>query len=102
MKECDDCFKLYLTELDKDNPENLDVLYQNYQVKRKELNKELFTQSDKKYKNIIDCNDSKRLWGMINWKGDTSSPTNHPPIEELCEHFTQLYVPIEDDGDQYM
>ena len=99
MKECDDHFKSYLSELDKDNPENLDVLYQNYHVKRKELNKDLFSQSDKKYKNIIVCNDSKRLWGMINWKGDTSAPTNHPPIEELCEHFNQLYVPIEDDGD---
>ena len=36
---------------------------------------------------------------MINWKGEMKSTNNHPPIEELCEHFSMLYEPMEDDGD---
>ncbi len=99
MDDCDECFRIYLAELNKGNSDVLPELYKQYQEKRNKLNAELFSKSDRKYKNIIDCNDSKRLWGMINWKGDMSSPSNHPPIEELSEHFCTLYEPIEDDGD---
>ena len=99
MNECDECFRKYLNELSKGNDDVLPDLYKKYQEKRSKLNAELFSNFDRKYKNVIDCNDSKRLWGMINWKGDMSSPSNHPPIEELSEHFSTLYEPIEDDGD---
>ena len=99
MRECDECFELYLSELEKGNSVLLPELYNDYQMKRKKLNNHLFRSSDRKYKSMIDCKDSKRLWGMINWKGETTSPTNHPPIEELSEHFSQLYEPIQDDGD---
>ncbi len=99
MDDCDECFKKYLNELTKGNSDALPELYKDYQDKRNKLNAELFSKSDRKYKNIIECKDSKRLWGMINWKGDMSSPSNHPPIEELSEHFSTLYEPIEDDGD---
>ena len=99
MDDCDESFNKYLTELNKGNNDTLPELYNDYQEKRNKLNAELFTKSDKKYKSVIDCKDSKRLWGMINWKGDMSSPSNHPPIEELSEHFCSLYEPIQDDGD---
>ena len=98
MDECDESFKKYLDELKKGNNDALGELYQNYQEKRNKLNAELFVKTDRKYKNVIDCKDSKQLWGMINWKGEMKSTNNHPPIEELCEHFSMLYEPMEDDG----
>ena len=102
MNECDECFQKYLTELNKDNNDDdlLCELYHDYQAKRNKLNADLFAKSDRKYKDVIECKDSKRLWGLINWSGDMpSSPNNHPPIEELSEHFSNLYEPIADDGD---
>ena len=99
MDDCDESFRKYLTELEKGNSDSLPDLYQNYQEKRNKLNAELFAKSDRRYKNVIESRDSKRLWGMINWKGDMSSPSNHPPIEELADHFSTLYEPIKEDGD---
>ena len=98
MDDCDESFANYLRELNLGNMDKLPELYAKYQEKRKKLNAELFSKSDKKYKKVIECKDSKRLWKMINWKGDMSAPTNHPPIEELSEHFSTLYDPIENDG----
>ena len=99
MDDCDESFNKYLHALDKGGNNELSLLYQTYQEKRSKLNAELFSKSTLKYKSVIDCNDSKRLWGMINWKGEMSSPSNHPPVEELSEHFSTLYEPIENDGD---
>ena len=101
MKDCDESLQRYLNELQNVNNDAglLELLYQDYQEKRNKLNADLFLKSNRRYQNVIDCKDSKRLWGMINWKGDMSSPSNHPPIEELSEHFSTLYEPIEDDGD---
>ena len=65
------------------------------------MNQELFKDIDRKYKAIMDSNDSRKIWSSINWKGDMkqSTPHNHPPIEELSEHFASLYEPIEGDDD---
>ena len=104
MKQCDVCFKKYLNELNNVNGQDVTrtkELYDIYQNKRKLLNREIFINSTKKYKSIMDNNDSKKLWGSINWSGDMkqSSTHNPPPIEELSTHFSSLYEPIKDDGD---
>ena len=101
MVECDECFSNYLNELNSGNIDALPDLYKNYQEKRNKMNAELFSKSDKKYQKVLECKDSKKLWDMINWKGDISAPSNHLPIEELSEHFSTLYEPIENDGDIY-
>ena len=103
MKECDVLFQEYLTALknNRENDNQIRELYESYQIKRKQLNRELFQQATQKYKTIIESNDSKKLWNLINWSGDIkkSKPHNHPPIEELSEHFSNLYEPINGDGD---
>ena len=102
MKECDESFKKYLNEIttNGDNTNISSQLYDEYQRKRNKLNSEMFTAVNNKYKCIVECDDTKRLWSSINWSGDMhSTPNNHPPIEELSEHFSNLYEPIEDDGD---
>ena len=99
MDECDESFRQYLNELKNGSNDALAELYQDYREKRKKLNADLFIKSDRRYKNIADCKDSKQLWGMINWKGEMASTNNHPPIEELSEHFKLLYEPIDNDGD---
>ena len=98
--DCDEYFQKYLSALNEGNNVVISELYDDYQEKRNKLNADLFVKSDRKYKDIIECRDSKRLWGLINWSDDMpSSPNNHPPIEELSEHFRNLYEPITDDGD---
>ena len=103
MDECDKTFKEYLYEINN-NPQNINgirKLYAVYQNKRNTLNRKLDATTNQRYKSIIDTNDSRKLWSSINWTGDIKNPTasNHPPIEELSEHFSNLYDPIEGDGD---
>ena len=103
MKECDQEFEKYMKELRRIPQDVLKVeeCYSNYQLKRNTLNQNLLTMNNNKYKSIIESNDSKKLWASIDWSGNLKkkSPSNHPQIEELSEHFRLLYEPLEDDGD---
>ena len=102
MKECDTSFRNYLNEICKDeaDPNHISELYNVYQKKRKDMNFQLASTTTEKYRKIIESQDSKQLWEAISWSGDIcSKPINHPPISEITEHFSQLYEPIEDDGD---
>ena len=35
---------------------------------------------------------------MIDWETKKAPPRNHPSVDELSEHFEELYEPIKDDG----
>ena len=100
--DCDTAFKEYVRIL-QDAPHNharISEAYQIYQVRRNQLNSDIINKANEKYKSVLQSNDAKAMWNMIDWSGETNKqpPRNHPSIGELSEHFTNLYEPIEDDG----
>ena len=102
INECDKKFQSYLNEISKteSDPNRAKELYEAYQQTRKDLNVQLASSVTEKYRKLTETQDSRKLWAAINWSGDVcAKPINHPPIDELTEHFSQLYEPIENDGD---
>lgn len=103
MNECDELFEKYLTQLNKTpcDQDRIRNLYNTYQNKRNELTHKWLTSIHQKYKNIVENKNSKELWRAVDWSGEINKPVplHHPSIEELSEHFTTLYEPIENDGD---
>ena len=84
IQECDSSFQEYLVEI-MNNQGNIDrsrELYDTYQKKRNELNREIFQDAADKYKSIIESDDARKLWKSINWSGDIrkTNPRNHPPL----------------------
>ena len=71
--------------------------YHAYQIKRNEMNRNLYEDYHKRYKHAITSQDDQRLWKMIDWSGNANvlPPKNHPSVQELSEHFIQLYEPID-------
>ena len=54
--------------------------------------------STQRWRNILNENDSKKLWSAINWKGKwdkSDHQTDKPSDKEFCNHFEELLNPIE-------
>ena len=103
MKDCDRLFQLYL-DLVKNNQSNtvgISEAYKTYQTKRCMLNRELIKKSSDDYKSVLKSHDDKKLWNIIDWPGNVSNstPKEHPSTAEMSEFFTELYEPLENDGD---
>ena len=103
MEECDSTFRDYLVLLRTQNssPGELKDAYSTYRSKRCLLNKDLALKNQKEYKYVIDSNDDRKLWNMIDWSGKVknSEINEHPSMFEMSDFFTELYEPIHNDGD---
>ena len=101
IKECDILFKKYLLILNNNQFKQSDIVesYRVYQLKRNELSQSLIKSCNLAYKYAIETHDAKKVWKMIDWSGNAHivAPKNHPSIDELSEHFTNLYEPIDDE-----
>ena len=72
---------------------NFDEILQQYQDSRNKISKEIFTAENGRWKELIDGNDSKKLWEKISWKGDMSKNVFQPPIfEDMTAFFEDLYT----------
>ena len=61
------------------------------------MNRNIYEDYHKRYKHAITSQDDQRLWKMIDWSGNANvvPPKNQPSVQELSEHFIQLYEPID-------
>ena len=60
---------------------------------RKSIHHEVLKKESDAWSSVIANKDSKKLWSMIDWKGNYSrkKPTEHPSIEEFHGFFEDLY-----------
>ena len=92
-------FRRYLDTLkDGSNLHDIDQVYNVYQTKRNDKNKNLLETYHVSYKCTIDSKDDKRLWRMIDWSGNK----NIPSVFQLSGHFTKLYKPIDQEEKLYL
>ena len=103
MKDCDRLFQAYLEMVDniQSDPDEIREAYKVYQMERCLLNKHLIEEHTNEYKFILNSHDDRKLWNLIDWSGSAkkTSLKEHPFIGEMTEFFTELYEPIENDGD---
>ena len=103
MGDCDKSFLHYFKLLSDSmcTPRDIAVSYEHYQSKRNMLNKRLVEKYDNDYRSVINSHDDQKLWNLIDWSGEMnkSTPKLPPSINEMSELFTELYEPMQNDGD---
>ena len=101
-KKCDELFQLYRENLNNSS-EGASILYKNYQSQRNKLFSPATINIHNKYKVVIESQDDRKLWKLIDWSGNmkrTKIPKDHPSNSDFCEYFKLLYAPIV--GDDYI
>ena len=102
-KKCDELFQLYRENLNNNSSEGGSILYKNYQSQRNKLFSQATINIHNKYKVVIESQDDRKLWKLIDWSGNmkrTKIPKDHPSNNDFCEYFKLLYAPIV--GDDYI
>ena len=97
MKECDTLYQVYIDKLQ--NPlcttVEIKLAYSVYQEARNKLNSIVFSFYENEYKDIIDTEDEKALWGKINWSGRRESGTKPSmSVQTMSNYFESLYQPL--------
>ena len=72
--------------------ENFDDILHQYQESRNAISKQIFSNENQKWFELMNNKNSKELWGKIDWKGDMSAKVYQPPVfEDLAVFFEELY-----------
>ena len=96
--ECDTLFDVYVEKSRDESADNAEVqeAYENYQSARNALNAEVFQYHEEKYKNILNSNDTRKLWSEINWSGGHKTSAEHRiPIRVMSDYFEHLFQPLD-------
>ena len=95
MAVANKAFDEYIKVLnDSEATENvIEEKLKTYMNARKAITKEMMTEEDRKWNDLIKENDSKRFWSFINWKGNVQQKkqTEGPSVHEFEAFFEDLY-----------
>ena len=94
MNDANNAYEIYHKYLldDEISDENTYAALCNYKLCRKSLTQDVIITETEKWSIFASCNNSKKLWNQIDWKGNTSSkPLKHPMLDDLANHYQTLY-----------
>ena len=75
------------------NCDETDELLEHYLESRKQVTGYMMSSELEEWRRVTCNNSDQDLWKKINWKGEVKSTNKaHPPINELKEHFEDIYT----------
>ena len=101
MKDANDKFNELRNFKERENTESFDEKLSSYKRARNDISKEIYSKESNRWNDLMNDNESKKLWEKINWKGDTSKNILQPPIfEDMVACFEDLYTSEVDDTEK--